>query len=286
MQQETLNLTPVEILRPFGALIRAIDSKEFIDRLFHALGTLVRFDSSLVLIFRHGAPPVLLHEALNAEERDIFRDQYLRRGYMVSPYYQRWRRDRRDMFGRLQDIVSDDFTRSADFDYYLNTGLADELAYTVALDHDAAVFIWIGINDREFSTDEINALRQVQPVVFGSAFRNWVPVSRHFVDALDPYGGLHQQLERALDHFGRSVLTEREATIAQLILKGYSTQTIAERLQIAAGTVKNHRNHIYEKLDIASQGELFALFLSSVAHPHEGDADDPLSGYLPRSSHR
>ena len=52
----------------------------------------------------------------------------------------------------------------------------------------------------------------------------------------------------------------RERELVQLILAGHPTATIAERLGIAVGTVKNHRRRIYEKLDITTERELFLQF--------------------------
>ena len=59
-------------------------------------------------------------------------------------------------------------------------------------------------------------------------------------------------------------LTPREREIVQLILKGYPTSLIAERLRVSRGTVKNHRRRIYEKLDITSERELFLMLIDAV----------------------
>lgn len=55
--------------------------------------------------------------------------------------------------------------------------------------------------------------------------------------------------------------TAREQEIGQLLLSGYSSKGIAQRLGIATDTVKAHRKHLYSKLGINSQAELFSLFL-------------------------
>jgi DNA-binding CsgD family transcriptional regulator len=55
-------------------------------------------------------------------------------------------------------------------------------------------------------------------------------------------------------------LSRRERELVQLILAGHPTATIADRLAIAVGTVKNHRRRIYEKLDITTERELFLGF--------------------------
>ena len=55
------------------------------------------------------------------------------------------------------------------------------------------------------------------------------------------------------------LLTRREKQIVDLILQGHPTITIAERLGLSRGTIKNHRRRLYYKLDITSERELFLL---------------------------
>jgi DNA-binding CsgD family transcriptional regulator len=54
-------------------------------------------------------------------------------------------------------------------------------------------------------------------------------------------------------------LTPRERDIVQLTLAGYPTSSIAERLGLAVGSVKNHRTRIFRKLDITTERELFLI---------------------------
>ncbi|MGI9416089.1 MAG: LuxR C-terminal-related transcriptional regulator [Hyphomicrobiales bacterium] len=56
-------------------------------------------------------------------------------------------------------------------------------------------------------------------------------------------------------------LSPREREIVQLVLKGYPTSLIAEKLGLTRGTVKNHRRRIYDKLDITSERELFLIYI-------------------------
>ena len=65
------------------------------------------------------------------------------------------------------------------------------------------------------------------------------------------------------EHPGRPVArasARASANSSSLILAGHPTATIAERLGITVGTVKNHRRRIYEKLDITTERELFLQF--------------------------
>ncbi|CAI8893014.1 hypothetical protein EMIT0373P_30722 [Pseudomonas chlororaphis] len=58
-------------------------------------------------------------------------------------------------------------------------------------------------------------------------------------------------------------LTARELEVGHLMLSGCSSKEIARKLQISAETVKVHKKHIYAKLGIKSQSELFLIFLQA-----------------------
>lgn len=74
-----------------------------------------------------------------------------------------------------------------------------------------------------------------------------------------------QPSRNMIEHFCRlRQLTQRESDIVNLILQGFPNSKIAERLNISAGTVKNHRWRLYYKLDITTERELLLLFLSDI----------------------
>lgn len=64
--------------------------------------------------------------------------------------------------------------------------------------------------------------------------------------------------------FFRADLTARELDVVSLILKGYPTLSIAQRLGLSRGTVKNHRRRIYDKLDITTERELFLAYIGRI----------------------
>lgn len=56
-------------------------------------------------------------------------------------------------------------------------------------------------------------------------------------------------------------LTPREWEIAQLIARGYTNSQIAQHLTLSLNTVKTHRLHIYQKLNLHDRAELVAFAL-------------------------
>lgn len=59
-------------------------------------------------------------------------------------------------------------------------------------------------------------------------------------------------------------LTERQRQILALSLQGHPNASIAEKLSISVGGVKNHKLRLYEKLDITSERELMSAILSQI----------------------
>lgn len=64
-----------------------------------------------------------------------------------------------------------------------------------------------------------------------------------------------------------ATLSEREREVLDRILAGKQTRQITEELCIGVKTVEFHRARIREKLGVATQAQLFSLFIAS-----EGDA--------------
>lgn len=54
-------------------------------------------------------------------------------------------------------------------------------------------------------------------------------------------------------------LTAREKEVAILTADGKSLKEVCNAMQVATGTVKNHRNNLYQKLNIHKVTELVAF---------------------------
>lgn len=96
-----------------------------------------------------------------------------------------------------------------------------------------------------------------------------------------PTGAIGQHIETAFRQFGASRLSDREAEVARLILRGHSSKAIARVLGNSPETVKVYRKRIHTKLGLGSAGELFSLFMAALCATPEGSMDDPLC-HLPK----
>jgi len=59
-----------------------------------------------------------------------------------------------------------------------------------------------------------------------------------------------------------TALTDRERQILRLVSEGLSNKEIGRRLKVAAGTIKVHLHHIFEKLQVGKRTALVALYLN------------------------
>ena len=92
--------------------------------------------------------------------------------------------------------------------------------------------------------------------------------------------GIDHQIDLAFRTFGASLLSPREKAVLEMMLRGYSTDSSADKLGIALETVRRHRKSIYRKLDVSSQTDLFSLFLNAMSCLGEAGGEDPLSVYM------
>jgi len=73
----------------------------------------------------------------------------------------------------------------------------------------------------------------------------------------------HRQHEISDDLASRlATLSEREHDVLKRILEGRPTRQIASDLHISVKTIEFHRAHIREKLGVATQAQLFSLFIT------------------------
>ena len=84
-------------------------------------------------------------------------------------------------------------------------------------------------------------------------------------------------LSRAIhEQFNTWRLTEGEADIAVLMLKGLSHKEIARLRSTTEATVRQQAAAIYRKSDLSSRAELSAFFLEDLFAPSEERNQDPV----------
>jgi DNA-binding CsgD family transcriptional regulator len=130
--------------------------------------------------------------------------------------------------------------------------VADEIQLNCRLDERRLVCLSFG-SQRRITDEEVAWLTLMQPWLL-ALMRQRMAYERQDLAGVEPNDGLDGL---------RAALTSREFDICQLMLSGHSSKGIADKLLISVDTVKTHRRHIYSKLNIKTQSELFASFLNS-----------------------
>ena len=193
---------------------------------------------------------------------------YLNGLYLLDPFYQACREGLASGLYRLEEIAPDHFRQSEYYlSYFHDNVLEDEVQFILQVPGQGALSLSLGMQ-RMFADEECGMLCLLSSWVLALMQQHWQQRSQRLLPAA-PQKEMAAQIRDALSHFGASVLSERELEIARLILRGYSSKAMAERLAISPETIKVHRRHLYAKLDISSQPELFSLFIQSLRHDPE-----------------
>ncbi|GLZ85971.1 helix-turn-helix transcriptional regulator [Metapseudomonas resinovorans] len=251
-----------------GRAIGQLGGDRFWKQLILLLHQWLPFDNALATFYpSDGAPQPLEEYDAEPQAGPASMPVYLDGLYLLDPFYQACREGLPNGFYRLEEIAPDHFRQS---EYYLNyfhdNVLEDEVQFIVQLESRGSLSLSLGMR-RRFSAEECGMLGMLSGWVLALMEQHWL--QRTHVPLLTRQDEVASQVRDALSQFGAGVLSDRELEIARLILRGYSSKAMAERLAISPETVKVHRRHLYAKLDISSQPELFSLFIQALGHDPE-----------------
>ena len=254
-------LTSEEWLTAVARLTQSIGQADFPKALSHALDRIAFTNSKIVLGFRRYAKPVILHDDLSLEERQFFSAGYMGGAYLVAPMYNRFLENKPGGFSAVRGLAPYDEEGHPYSRYYKDFSLADTGHLFIWLTEDNAVVVDFSRDLRygPFNEEERRCLRRVFPVFQSAIRKHWLTWGQGEEDQAGR--SLHEALYRRFERFGASRLTERECEVVRLILKGHSSKSVARVLDISPGTASVHRTNIYRKLEVNSQGDLFARFI-------------------------
>lgn len=248
--------------------ISAVGTPEFAHRLEAALGSIVDFDILMVFAYSGPEKPVCLYHNIDSSRIRTVVDAYVSGPYILDPFYNTTMDPLATGVRRLRDMAPDQFHKSEYYRrHYKLTGIRDEVGIICRPDGWTGVVISFTrpVAAPAFGRPDIAAIRACVPVIQTLAERHWrqsasaaMPAGWDVELARDPIG---EPLNRMTD----GILTPREIEITSLVLQGHSSGSISRCLSIATGTVKNHRKNIYQKLDVSSQSELFAMFIQQLS---------------------
>lgn len=253
-----------------GAVVDALGTPALPTTLADLLRQVAPFTYTVMFGYHGTRQPIDLHDDFPPGKRKVFVTDYQAGPYLLDPFFLAAARQVAPGLYRLRDMAPDRFYQGEYFrNYYVQTGLAEEIAYFVDLPEQTTLVLSLMRAEKPFSQKEFAALEAMFPFVAPIARRHWAGLGPQVTKA-NASGGAHAQTRRAaydLGDFGEGLLTPREREVAEFTLKGHSAESTGQILAISPGTVRIHRRNIYAKLRINSQGELFSRFLDTLVPP-------------------
>ncbi|WP_173933837.1 LuxR C-terminal-related transcriptional regulator [Chelativorans sp. Marseille-P2723] len=235
-----------------------------------AVHSLAHFDYTVTFAYNGPDIPVCLHHTFQPQRFHIHVKDYEVGPYLLDPFYKAAANGTRSGLYRLADLAPDQFYKSEYYrSYYVQTGPVDEIAFFIPGNANWTIVTSLMRSPSQpgFKAHDLRILRCVEPLLRKFAELHWRtderlkgPGSEQNEKAV-----LERTVQEALKSRGIPALTPREMEVVGLVLEGHSSESIANILGIAAGTVRIHRKNIYAKMRISSQRELFAIFMKTPA---------------------
>ncbi len=250
------------VMKALAGAIAGVGSNTHIDRLVDLIGALVPHD--LMTIVRYSAtrrPEFVSHRNFS----DLMVHKYLDTYYVYDPFYAHWRKHQKPgvyPLGRLQAKAQ---RRGIYISEFLGQSvISDEVGVMLNDGPGWCLGIFLDRKKRRFTSKEISRLESgfaVFAAIHGLDTRSR---SSNFMRTSQPSSLGREPLVQNATLLPADLwpeLSARERELVKLILAGHPTAGIARKLGITAGTVKNHRLHIYKKLDITTERELFLQYI-------------------------
>ncbi|MBY8825020.1 helix-turn-helix transcriptional regulator [Sphingomonas colocasiae] len=280
MSGEDEGLSLAEHLELCGDFVGRIGAPDFFDRTIASLCRIGNYDLGEAIVFRKQGGPRPISSRLQLEGRRIAPEIYFSGFYRDDPIFRAYMDGAEPGFYRIRDLAPN-LRESAYFhEYYAGTRISEEIDFLFPSFDGFAVVIWLGSHDYGPHPVSPNpaAVAALEPVL-RNAIERHVELAGSDAQANVRRTSIERSIEHAFDHFGSSIISEREREVLRHTLRGYSAALTAERLGISVGTVKNHRKNIHRKLEIGSQAELLSLFLHALPFTDDAEEIDPLAAY-------
>jgi len=248
--------------RAFGQLAERLDQHDFWRALADVLGEHMELGNWVALMYSEDRPRIFAESPYEGNGPDPLFHDYVQGLYLLDPFYIANRERPASGLFRLAEVAPERFRETEYFRlYFTHNVVEDEVHFNVSLDGARTLCLSLGSRSR-FDPQQVALLDLVRP---------WVCAlmrQRLFFEAgiSEPIalsnGHRHGNLEEMMVRLG-TPLTDRELDVIRLVLSGCSNKEAAAKLEISAETVKVHRRHIYAKLKVKSQSELFKIFHSA-----------------------
>ncbi len=266
MRTRANHMTTVTAADDLAAALEAIGTPDYLPRLIDYAGSFAAHDRITVTrYFKHAPPEFLTHRNFS----DALVERYLTVYYPYDPYYAYCRDGRAPGIVPLAEFGSRDFKHGRYIAEFLRQSvIKDEIGVLLSDGPSSMLGIFLERAARSFSMRDLAKLTAAFPrlAAIHAAHLKVTGTARGGVqkEKRPPTIGASAASGALPDHLWPD-LTQRERELVGMILAGHPPQSIAARLGISAGTVRNHRQNIFRKLDITSEREVFLQYLDFLA---------------------
>lgn len=222
--------------------------------------------AAVFVLHRHSAPICIFDEVENSKTSS----DYVDFAYLLDPIYDSFLANKLPRHCLMRDTAPDGFFESDYFEkYYNQLDIQDEFYFNLPMDENTTIHITLTrvLNQNLYETSEIKLLEAMEPIISSIADDYWEDFAQPHKQRANEKKAVHNHVKKVFETFGASILTSREQEIVQLMLKGFSDKSTARILKISPGTVRNHKKNIFSKFQVTSQGQIFGLFLDTLANP-------------------
>ncbi len=241
-------------------LIATLGTTSFADRLLGLAASTIIHDAAAIILFNEDSPPLVAVDRLKPAERGYLYGDYISGVYLLSPFYRLARKGPLPCVVRIMNVAPEGFQASEYYRrYFSRIGVTDMMGVLIPAGKGVTFFISFSrsVGHKRFAAKDVRELEQLMPVMVSAVKRHMA--LPHTVIGRAGKTTAPRQPSRA----PASDLTSREAQVVNLILEGHSTKSLAAQLAISAETIRVHRRHVYAKLGVSSQAELFHWFLAT-----------------------
>lgn len=243
---------------------RVIGCTEFATKLVAALGSIRSIQATTLYLYPHAGSPQVLFEqddegswVSNGNVRS-----YLSGCYSLEPFPGGCLEQIESGCYGLSELTSKAFRLGEYYQScYRHAFIEDELNYILQVASGKSIAMSLAFTST-LDRQSLMLFRLISPWVLSVLQRHY-EISQS--SASRGQSITRRRIHTALHSFGRPILTERECRIAQMILRGHSTRSLAQCLGVTEDTIKSHRKKIYAKLDIGTQSQLFSLFIDDLS---------------------
>jgi DNA-binding CsgD family transcriptional regulator len=261
-----------------AVIVDALANAQFYQTLADTIEYLSGYAHCMIIWLDRDQRPVPLYSDLPGLNASIPTRRWLDEAYLLDPAFSLYSASKTEGVFALEDVSPDQFFGSSYYKkYYAVTGLSGEILILIRIGDSQAVLVTLASKGSTVKIREsVELLTTYFPVL--------ASLCRRHQSAVGGEINFSAPLKKAFGNFGTDFLTEREREVVHLLLKGHSTRSIAELLELSVNTVKVYTKRFHKKLGVTSQAELFSLFFEAISFcPFDADID-PLTHYRQMTS--